>query len=659
VFPRTLPRLIRRPVLALACYLPAPLVLGVSRALGPGAPAGTVATAQGVIAAAGLGLLLLLLGAGRSAGADSRDGRAFRGLFWGALLGLGAVLATVFLDGVLPRGGVVALLLRLLTLLFPLAFAPVLLRARVPGGRAFFSGGARYALVSRVGDLGLVIAAIALVARPLYLIGRDGLRAPTLASLFLAVALAVALAAVRRRVGRALGERLFPRVHDARRTLQNLGQAVVTMLDLPLLLKHVVNRVSEAFRLEHAAMLLREGDRFELRSAAGYADNPIGAVAFPAEGTLERLLRQNPHGVRLDLEDPECPNCARLAEAPPELEGLRRLGVRLLMPLRSRRGLAGCLCLGPKPAGDVFTAGEIALLADAAVQIGTAVENAELTREITAREQHRREIVRARELQMSLLPAKELELPGLSLAGQCTSAKEVGGDYFDYFELPHERVAVILGDVCGHGLEAGMMMAVAKSALLTQVAAKPDIPAMLEALHRAMCLSDAQTIFMTAVLVVHDARRGRIQYGIAGHPPPLLLRAGSDEPVALEGGFYPLGIEMDRPYLPDRLAIRADDCLLLYSDGIIEARNPAGESFGLDRLRETFAATQDQSSTTVRDSILAALKRFVGGAPLKDDVTLVAIKFGEVAAPADASPVEPEALGRPVGVCAVPAESEN
>jgi hypothetical protein len=114
---------------------------------------------------------------------------------------------------------------------------------------------------------------------------------------------------------------------------------------------------------------------------------------------------------------------------------------------------------------------------------------------------------------------------------------------------------------------------------------------------------------------------------------------------------------MDRPYLPDRLTVRPDDCLLLYSDGIIEARNPGGEPFGLDRLRETFAATREQSSTTVRDSILAALKRFVGAAPLRDDVTLVAIKFGEVTASADASPADAEATPRPVAVGALPVEA--
>ncbi len=392
-------------------------------------------------------------------------------------------------------------------------------------------------------------------------------------------------------------------------------------------LKLVVQKVSDAFRLDRAAVLIKHGTRYEVRGSTGYPFALSDTVFFPEGGVVDQLLEANPSGIRLYLDDPECTVCSRLAESRSELDAVRRLGAGLLMPLRSRRHRVGFLALGGKPAEEAYTQGEMDLLSDAAVQTGVAVENARLTREVAAREQQRQEIEKARDLQESLLPGMDPELPGLAVAGYLTPATEVAGDYYDFIPLDDGRVVVILGDVTGHGLEAGMMMAVAKAALLTQVAADPDLPAMLSAIDRAMRLSASQTIFMTAILVIYDPATHTLDYGIAGHPPPLLVRNGNGRARPLEGGFYPLGIEMDRPYEPETLEVQPDDSLLLYSDGIIEAENPAGEAYGLDRLQKIFAAAEGQSAAGIRDTVVASLNAFTGSAAPRDDVTVVAIKI--------------------------------
>jgi len=627
VFPRPKNVIRRRPNLALLFYLPVPIMLAAFFLLNDVWSVENVALVLfGIIGCVLVLVLVLLYHSFRTCPVE-RERLQAQVLFWGTLLGITPHTAFLVLNLYFDMGEGWLALINLTVLLFPLSFAYVMLKNRFLGVQLLLTGGAKQVLVSRIADLGFILVAIGFTGRPLYLIGRDGPKASTVVFLITATVVLVALVSVRRWVGQILEERFFPRVHDARRTLRELGQVVVTVLDLPELLKLVVNKVREAFRLQQAAVLIRNGSRYEVRSTTGFFHDVTNSVFLETGGAVEKLLEENPGGVRMYLDDPECRACTRVAESGSELASLHRLGTRLLTPLRSRRGLIGFLSLGVKPGGEMYTMGEMALLSDAAVQIGIAVENARLTREVAAREQQRREVEKARHLQVSLLPEEDPALPGLDLAGQCAPATEVAGDYYDYIQMPDGRGAVILGDVTGHGLEAGMMMAVAKAALRTQVTTRPELPAMLSAIDQAMRLSSAQTLFMTAVLVVYDHQTNTLEYGIAGHPPPLLLRGNATGALALGGGFYPLGIEMTRPYEAEHLAVNPGDCLLLYSDGILEARNGVNEQFGLERLKAAFSATRGENAFTTRNRILQELDRFVKGVPRRDDVTVVAIKI--------------------------------
>jgi sigma-B regulation protein RsbU (phosphoserine phosphatase) len=625
VFPRPKKILIRHRLLPVLFYIPVPLMVAVNLLFIHRWSFSTLIVTQlGILSGGVIFTIFLLLHSVRTA-REERVRLQAQVLFWGTFFGLMPHVACLVLSRFVSLGESWPLLINLTVLLFPLSFAYVVLKNRFLGVQLLLTGGAKYALVSRVADLGFVLLAIGLAGRPLYLIGRDGPKTSTIVFLIVGIGIMVALVSVRQWVGKVIEERFFRRVYDARRTLRELAQMALTVLELRQLLRLVVQGVAQAFRLDRAAVLIREDDRFVVRGATGFAAAMEDTVSFPVDGRVARLLEDHPEGVRLYLDDPACKVCSGIGKKPEELEAVRRLGANLLTPLRSGQGLMGFLSLGPKPAREAFTRGEMGLLSAAAVQIGVAVANANLTHEIAAREQHRREIEKARDLQMALLPRGDPALPGLELAGRCKPAAEVAGDYFDFLALEDGRVAVILGDVTGHGLEAGMMAAVAKAALGTQVAARPELPEMLAAIDRAMRWSTHQTIFMTAVLVLLDPDRRRLEYGIAGHPPPLLLPEDGP-PIPLKGGSYPLGIESDQPYVTLSRAVRPGDSLLLYSDGILESQNAVGECFGLERLTAVFAATRGQPAETTRDAVLKALDRFTGRTPKKDDVTVVVVR---------------------------------
>lgn len=628
VFPRPKPILVHRPWVASLFYFPLPLMLAVYFAF-PAAWGETVTplVMLGIICAGVAVATGMFFHSVRTAPLAKERMQA-QVLFVGLLVGLMPHIAFLFLR-MIGRGSGWPLLLNLSVLIFPLSFAYVILRHRHLGVQLLLSGGAKYTLVSRGADVAFVLFGILITGRPLYLMGRDGTKTSTLVYLIVGATVVVALVSVRQWLSKRLEERFFPQVHDARRTLAELGRTAVTILDLEELLQLVVDKVKTAFRLDRAAVLIRDGDRFRVGRQVGFAASTAKGIHFPADGAVHGSLGDSPQGVRVYLGDPDCAVSRAVAEKPSELRALRRLGANLLMPLESAHGLVGFLALGPKPAEEMYTVGEMQFLSHASAQATIAIENAQLSREVASREQQRREIERARELQQSLQPDGDPEFPGVVLSGSCQPATEVAGDYYDYLRLSDDKVFVILGDVTGHGLESGIMAAVAKSALITQAGADPGITGILHAVDRAMRISK-HTIFMTAVVISYDPATGVVEYGLAGHPPGLLLRAapnGRPQPEPMTGGFYPLGIESEKPYVPQSLHVEAGDCLLLYSDGIIEARNEAGEPFGLDRLEEAFRATAGLTPDRSREAIIRSLEAFAGPSPWADDVTVVTIQF--------------------------------
>ncbi len=243
----------------------------------------------------------------------------------------------------------------------------------------------------------------------------------------------------------------------------------------------------------------------------------------------------------------------------------------------------------------------------------------------------KQELEYAREIQLSMLPRTAPSLPWLDVAALSLPATEVGGDYYDYFLLGDERVAVVVGDVTGHGVASGLVLSGVRSSLnlLRDELVAPS--RVLDRVNVMLKRTTARRMLMTLGLVVLDHEARGMVVATAGHPPVLVHRAVDGRVVEVGQSAVPLGALAGATYREDRVPLMPGDVVVVYSDGVVETADAAGELFGWQRLSEAIRAGADASRDArgVRDAVLRELWGFKGDAEQVDDVTMVVIRCRE------------------------------
>lgn len=232
------------------------------------------------------------------------------------------------------------------------------------------------------------------------------------------------------------------------------------------------------------------------------------------------------------------------------------------------------------------------------------------------------------DIQRSLLPAKYPKVPGLDLAVHYRTAARAGGDYYDFFPLPNDRLGVLIADASGHGAPAAVLMAVVHSIAHT----RPDPPlrpgeflTFLNA-HLTRRYTRPTGSFVTAFYAVFDPQNGTLTYASAGHNPPRLLRAADGFKIALNRAQkLPLGIKPDETYLEQTVPLLPDDQVVFFTDGVIEAVNTEGDMFGSARIDEELETCLPTAEALLK-ALLASHSLFTDGTALADDCTLVVVK---------------------------------
>jgi hypothetical protein len=237
----------------------------------------------------------------------------------------------------------------------------------------------------------------------------------------------------------------------------------------------------------------------------------------------------------------------------------------------------------------------------------------------------RDELEVARGLQRELLPSRAPDVPGYEFAFSYRTANTIGGDFYDFIELDDGRLVVVVGDASGHGIAAGLLMAIANSALKLGFDANHDPAAAAGLVNRALCRTGGPRAFMTLFCGVLEPESGRFRFVCAGHPFPFLRRADGDV-TELGTGSLPLGIRMELELELHESVIARGDTVLLYTDGVVETLNAPGESFGFERLRK--GLLPGGSSQAIHDHVLRELDQFRGDEPVYDDCSLVVISRG-------------------------------
>jgi serine phosphatase RsbU (regulator of sigma subunit) len=260
---------------------------------------------------------------------------------------------------------------------------------------------------------------------------------------------------------------------------------------------------------------------------------------------------------------------------------------------------------------------------------------AERTRELAeknilleqAQAQIKAELDVARALQIAILPATFPVSPGCDSAARMIPATTMGGDFYDFIELPGGQIGLVMADVSGKGVPAAFFMAVARTTLRDVAAHHAEPGACLAQANRLLCAQNPLDLFVTVFYCMLDPLTGVLRYANGGHNPPYLRRAdGAVEALSGTGGLV-LGVMPEVEFPEHVVQLRAGDRLLLYTDGVTEAFNPADEAYGEQRLVAEIKAHGVGSAAALVESICRSVVTFAGAAPQSDDVTLIVLSW--------------------------------
>jgi phosphoserine phosphatase RsbU/P len=402
--------------------------------------------------------------------------------------------------------------------------------------------------------------------------------------------------------------------------LHEFGRALQTQTRPEPLARLITDSLCEAMGAERGAYFEPvAGESLETRYLHGVPARALGRHRFtPA---LSRQLGRITHPTDwADLET-ELPFGYLPAADAAVLEAL---APDVAVPLRAGAGLQGLVLVGGPTLGEPYGAEDRRLAETIAAEAGIALENSRLHARDLEEETWQREVDVARDLQQRILPRRLPQVDSLEVSGVSIPCRGVGGDYYDCFRAPWGEIVLTIGDASGKGVP-GALLITHLGGLVHDVGARPDPPGtIVERINRRLCEMGKPERYITFAFARIDPLTGRLAYCNAGHPGPILMRAGGEIEELTRGGL-PLGIRPQASYETGEMTMRAGDVLVMHTDGITERRR-GDEEFGRDRLHALLRRRRRSSARALQNSILATVRGFSPN-PLADDTTLLLVRM--------------------------------
>ncbi|MGH7680350.1 MAG: PP2C family protein-serine/threonine phosphatase [Candidatus Eiseniibacteriota bacterium] len=407
---------------------------------------------------------------------------------------------------------------------------------------------------------------------------------------------------------------------DLRTIMRRVSGEVLTVLDLNTLAEKLLNSLREGVPARTTVLLVTP----ERRKAAVWGFG--GGVDLPA---IEKIPRESLLKVLEGIEILRREEVRPLARDRGEQEALEPLLATepyLVLPLRYDGNFLGLIALGRKITERRFTAAEVSLLQTLANQTSVAVTNSYLYKDSLEKTILEEELAVARRIQQQFLPNRLPRTSTFALAGLNSPSKAVGGDYYDTVDVGGGHYLVAIADVAGKGVPAALLASMVQAAIRTQAPDRKPVGEQMSRLNRLVHDATPEDRFATCVLAEIAADGTSLSFSNAGHNYPI-LRSANGTCRFLEEGGIPLGIEPGFVYPEGRTTLSPGDTLVMYTDGITDARNRLGEDFGEERLISVVERLPDRfSAEEIVQSIADEVARFSDGADQMDDITLLALK---------------------------------
>lgn len=289
----------------------------------------------------------------------------------------------------------------------------------------------------------------------------------------------------------------------------------------------------------------------------------------------------------------------------------------------------GVLYVDSQQIGTGLSGTQIDALETLASEAAMAIYNAKLYKDSQEKRRIEEQLIIARDLQQALLPQPNKELPFLRACSQNFPCHEVGGDYFDYFDLDEGRFCFTLGDVAGKGISAALLASVVQGIFSTQTFLDSPLDTVVSNLNRNLTKRGTGSRFVTSFFGILDAD-GDCTYVNAGHNPPLLVHRDGTMKELTEGGMV-LGLFSGAQYRCDTVRLQPDDHIVLFTDGVVEALNAAGEEFELTRVCALLQENAEKKTSEILACLRDAVLSFSAHVPQHDDITIMVLGFRESA----------------------------
>lgn len=399
--------------------------------------------------------------------------------------------------------------------------------------------------------------------------------------------------------------------------VSRVGIALLPRTSLEETLRMTIDLVFDAIPAERGFLLLKEGDELRCRIARG-AQGEIASQIQLSRSITSKVLNEGASILTSDaMNDPRFQSHQSVV--------LSQVRSVMAVPLANGEEVFGMIYVD-NPLDNRFTEDDLNVLTTIASVASIKIEHAKLLEERLEKRRMEEELKVASEIQMRLQPIRPPSFPGWDLTGVSFPCSEIGGDYYDFIHRKKDdRLIIGFGDVSGKGIGAALLMSSLHAAVRAQSQTCLPICEVVAQINQYIYENSPPNKFLTLFYGELDPQSATLRYSNAGHNPPILVRR-SGQILRLDVGGLPIGMFENSPYKEGSVEFEPGDVLVIYSDGISEAVNDAGEEFGEERIIQTVQDNIDRSASRLRDRIDEAVSRFLGRSSPADDMTLVIVK---------------------------------